>query len=104
MSKSDKDAIKRVLNDGSSAKRPMFVDFHIAANDEDAAHKIAEACRPLGYRITGEQDDGETTWTVTCSTRMMLTLEGVLAFQKELDDIARPLGGHIDGWGTFGNE
>jgi pyrroloquinoline quinone (PQQ) biosynthesis protein C len=34
---------------------------------------------------------------------MLLDYSGLVAVQNELDEIARTEGGHIDGWGTFGN-
>ena len=35
---------------------------------------------------------------------MLATYEGVISSQSELDELAAPIGGVADGWGTFGNE
>lgn len=99
----DGEAIRRVLANGSSWDRPMLVDFHIAAPDRESARAIMSAAQGLGYAATASQDEGEAEWTTTCSIEMILSYEAVLARQLELDTLAKPHGGYIDGWGTFGN-
>ena len=101
----DGDALRRLIDDGSSLDRPMTVDFHIAAADESTARSIAAVCDRLSFRISISRDDGHTpeSWTVTCSTRMVLSHEAVLAMQADLHAHVSPLGGWVDGWGSFGN-
>ena len=100
---SDGDALRRLIAIGASLDRPMNVDFQIATQTEESAHEIAAACTRLGYHTRADRDEGRPQWTVTCTTRMILNYHTVIAFQKELAQIAKPLGGWPDGWGTFGN-
>jgi len=102
-SDADGDAIRRLLNDGSSVDRPMTIDFHIAAPNEAAANAIAAPCYALGYRVSIGQDADRPTWTVTCTARMLLTHAAVIAMQDELHAAAAAYGGKADGWGSFGN-
>ena len=105
----DGDALRRVASD-NDLSRPMTVDFHIAAPDQATAERIASATYALGYRCAVYDSAENATeledasgWTCQCSTRMLLTYSAVIAIQAELHLVADPLGGFVDGWGTFGN-
>lgn len=100
---SDGDALRLVLESGSDLSRPMTVDFHVAAPTESIAQAVAAACNKLSYRASASLDQGHTTWTTTCTTRMVLNYDSVIAMQAELHAIVTPLGAKPDGWGTFGN-
>lgn len=94
----------RLVAQYSDLSRPMTVDFHIAASTKESAQLIAQACAELLYHTDVDKDDDGPDWTITCTTRMLLSYKSVIAIQIELESIANPLGGYIDGWGTFGNE
>jgi drug/metabolite transporter (DMT)-like permease len=98
----DGDALRRVAGDGNDMARPMAIDYHVAAPNRAAAEAIAKKARTIGYASKVVDDDGGA-YTVWCTREMLATYDGVLACQSELDGMARPLGGRIDGWGTSGN-
>jgi regulator of RNase E activity RraB len=100
---SDAAALRRLTDSGSDLSRPMTIDFQIAAPDEPTARSIAAAAEKLSYRTSATKDDGRDQWTVNCTTRMVLNYDSARAIQAELHQLAKPLGGWIDGWGTFGN-
>jgi hypothetical protein len=98
----DGDALRRVAQDGSDMSKPMDIDFAVAAPDEDSSNAIAQAARVQGYRTDVHRgDDGK--WSCYCTRTMIATYDEVVRVQAELDALSRPLGGHADGWGTFGN-
>lgn len=100
----DGDALRRVASQGSDMSKPMYINFQLAAADRAAAEAIAAAARKFGYRATTYDSPGdEAPWTCECSTRMLATYDGVIAIQAELAEMSAPLGGYVDGWGTFGN-
>lgn len=109
----DGEVLKMIAEDGNDMTKPMEVDFHVAAATEETAEQIADAAEKLGYETYVDFDDGsddedvdeEVTepWTATCRKTMLLQYDAIMAAQAELDEIARPLGGYADGWGTFGN-
>lgn len=109
----DGEVLRMIADDGHDMAQPMDVDFHVAAATEEDADKIAEAADKLGYEPTVDFDDGsddpdieeEITepWTCTCRKNMVLEYDAIMAAQAQLDEIARPIGGYADGWGTFGN-
>jgi regulator of RNase E activity RraB len=101
---SDGDALRRVADMGADMSKPMPIDFHIAIPNENAGIAIAARAEKLGYstKIWRDSDDGE--WTCDCTKIMLATYEGVISSQSELDELAAPIGGVADGWGTFGNE
>ena len=94
---------RRLAAIGSDMTRPMDIDFHVAAVDKASADAIARAAQELGYRTSVSKDHNSARWTCTCMREMVATHETVIGVQRELDDLSRPLGGYIDGWGTYGN-
>jgi regulator of RNase E activity RraB len=105
----DRDALRRVASDGSDMSKPMEIDFAISAPSEDAVKAIAHLAQARGYQTEVCRDSDEedervaTTWSCYCTRTMIPTHGEVVRIQAELDAIGRPLGGHADGWGTFGN-
>lgn len=109
----DGEVLRMIADDGNDMTQPMDVEFHVAVATEEDADKIAEAAEKLGYDSGIHFDDGseddevedEITepWTCSCRKTMLLEYDAIMAAQAELDEIARPLGGYADGWGTFGN-
>jgi regulator of RNase E activity RraB len=108
----DGEVLRTIAEDGNDMTKPMDVQFHVAAATEETAEEIAAAAEKLGYDTSIDFDDGEDAeededmsepWTCTCQKTMLLEYDGIMAAQAELDEIARPLGGYADGWGTFGN-
>jgi regulator of RNase E activity RraB len=96
----DGNTLQRIAED-VDLTRPRIVDFHIAAKSEDSAISIAQACEKLRYHAgVSKDEDDDSSWTVTCTTRMVLNYDSASAFQDELHDLAKPLGGYSDGWGT----
>ena len=99
------DALRRLIKDGSDLSRPIYVDFQVAVPNKTKAEQLADAVRKLGYKVrVYASSDCELPWTCECSTRMLVTREGIVAMEAELADLASPLGGFPDGWGSFGNK
>ncbi len=84
--------------------KTMDIDFAVEVPDRDAGQVVAERASLLGYRGKVARDSEDGAWTCYCTKSMLATYEGVVAAQGELEAISAPLGGHCDGWGTFGNQ
>jgi hypothetical protein len=97
----DGDALRRIAAGPNDMSQPMEIDFFVVAPDHAAGKKIAKAASNVGYRTKLERD--EHGLTCNCSKRMLATYTGVIEAQRELNELSRCFGGHIDGWGTFGN-
>lgn len=101
----DGDALRRLAHDGGDLSNPMTIDFQVAVPDKTAANALAEVTYKLGYRVKiYASPECSLPWTCECSTRMLATYDGVIAVQAELARLAKPFGGHPDGWGSFGND
>lgn len=97
-------ALERIASDGSDLSKPMFVNFQVALPGEAAAKQLAAVAAKLGYRVNVyPSPECSLPWTCECSTRMVANYESVVAIQHELAQLSGGLGGHPDGWGTFGN-
>ena len=99
----DGDALRRVLSGESDPARPMAIDFMVAVPSADVGHTIAAEARRRGFDTEVAHDGESDEWTCYCTREMLATYDGIIAAQKELDRLARPFGGHADGWGTWGN-
>ena len=108
----DGDALRRVAGDGSDMSQPMDIDFSVAAPIQEIAEAVASRALELGYRVQISFDDSERdldgdaplpAWSCYCTKTMLATYDGVVAAQRELNDVVAPLGAWCDGWGTFGN-
>lgn len=99
------DALRRLIKDGSDLSRPMDVDFQVAVPNKTKAEQLADAARKLGYKVrVYASSECELPWTCECSTRMLVTHEGIAAVETVLAELASPFGGFPDGWGSFGNK
>jgi len=99
----DGDALRRVRDGGSNMTKPMDIDFAVAVPDRATGEAIAERALAHGYLVRVHQGTQSMAWTCYCTRRMVPEYDAVVAAQRELDGISQPLGGHCDGWGTFGN-
>lgn len=99
----DGDSMRNVLSHGSDPSRPMNIDFMIACVDVSTAETIAPLGRSRGYSTSISVDDEDGSVTCNCMKRMLLDYDALISVQAELDAMARPYKGYIDGWGTFGN-
>ncbi len=107
----DGQALESLAADGNDMSKPMDIDFHVAAPSEAAARQVADQAARLGYHAEIFFDDQEPgleeeelpPWTCECTRTMVPDYDAIVAAQKELDALARPLGAYVDGWGSFGN-
>ncbi len=81
----------------------MEIDYHVHAPDEASGQSIAKVAASAGFNaeVVFNSDSGK--FTVWCTKTMIATHEAISEVESQLDQIARPFEGYIDGWGTFGN-
>ena len=101
---SDGDSLRQLAADGNDMNSPMDVDFPVVIPAEIPAKKFASLASSKGYNVHlwRHEDDGE--WDVICSRNMVPTYDDIVGIQKELSQLAKPLRGYCDSWGTFGNK
>jgi hypothetical protein len=97
------DALERIASDGSDMSRPLDMDFFVAVPDAGSGSVIAARVAQLGFATNVERDAETGDWTCYCTKRLVPTLEAVVAIERQLDALAREVGGHADGFGTYGN-
>ena len=98
----DGDALRRVA-ERSDMSKPMGIDFAVDVPNQARGEEMAQLAAQRGYATTVKCDAPSQRWTCYCTKRMVPTYEAVIGAQKELDELSEPLGGHSDGWGTFGD-
>ena len=100
----DGDALRRIAENGTDMTKPISIDFAVSIPDQSAGESLASKAEKLGFSTDLWQDSDSGDWTCYCSKTMLATYEGVVSTQAKLDELAAPLGGFSDGWGTYGNE
>lgn len=98
----DGDALRRVA-ERSDMSKLMDIDFAVDVPSEAAGKDVARLAAQRGYTPAVEFDEGSQRWTCYCTRQMVPTYDGVVATQKELDELSAAFGGRSDGWGTLGN-
>ncbi len=99
----DGETLRRVSEDGADMSSPMIIDFTVVAPTESSARAIAALAASQGFDPSISDAGGSGQWSVYCSKSMLATHAGVVAEQATLNALARPQGGHCDGWASFGN-
>ena len=100
----DGDTLRQLVDNGADLLKPMVIDFQIAMPDEQSAPVLAELAQKLGYRAeVYDSPECSLPWTCECSLTMLATYEDIVGIQAKLAELAKPLGGYPDGWGSFGN-
>lgn len=96
------DALRLLVEHGSDLDEPLVLTFTVAVPDREAGEAIAARARKLGFDAQMDREDGE--WTCYCKREVVADYETVRRLEGAIDEIAGPLGGHADGFGSFGNQ
>jgi hypothetical protein len=96
-------ALQRLIDDGSDLARPMEMDFFVAVPSEPPGNAVASDARANGFTTSVEQDAATADWTCYCTKTIVPSYDEVVRIEALLDGIARPHGGHADGFGSYGN-
>lgn len=123
-SDADGETLKRLAEAGIDLSKPREIDFMIDVPTEDAGKKVSELTKAQGYAVElifdegGDEEDFEDevfdeddedadddalgpTWTVYATVTLVPTYEELVARQKALTELATPVGGTCEAWGTM---
>lgn len=98
-----REALKRIAESGSDLSRPLTIDFFVAVPSAAVGRMVSVRPAELGFSTSTECDDKTGDWTCYCTKTLIPDLLTVVAIERQLDQIAQGVGGHIDGFGSFGN-
>ena len=96
-------ALARIEQDGSDLSKPMDIDFFVAVDSPEHGHAIAKQAQALGFNCSVELDEPSGDWTCYCSINVVPDYTTIVKIEEQLDSLAKPYNGYIDGFGTFGN-
>ncbi|SLJ84955.1 ribonuclease E inhibitor RraB [Psychrobacter sp. DAB_AL43B] len=95
-------ALQRLKDDGTDLTKMIEMDFFISVPSESFGiliiEKIKEALPNATFDIEEEED-----FTCYCKISMIPSYDDVVETESLLNAIAKPYGGYIDGFGSFGN-
>ena len=99
----DGDVLRQLAENGNDLSRFMVIDFHIVVPDEQAGRELGEIVKQAGFKPDLWYDDERDEITLAASKLMLPDYQALIDAQVELGELALPLGGTLDGWGTVGN-
>lgn len=110
----DGNVLAEIASHGVDMTKPLLIDFSVIAPDEDTAEAIAIKFGEHGYEAEMMYDDGEPlegeesedeefapVWSVIVERHMVPAYDEIIRIQRELSELAEPLGGALDGWGAM---
>ncbi len=81
----------------------MEIEFFVTVPSATAGERIALSANNLGFDTSVDSDDETGSWTCYCAKVMLPTHSDITKAELELDKIAKPFAGYVDGFGSFGN-
>ena len=99
----DGDALRGLIEDGYDLSKPIQIDFHISIPSESAGNDLIQITENLSFISDLDYDDDTDSWTCWCSKSMIPEYDLLIQTQKQLNKLAKKVGGHADGWSSFGN-
>ena len=93
--------LESMREDGVDLTRPRDIDFHLSMPSNDAGMEVARAVNALGFQTKLSKDEATSTWTVECTRKMVPYEPEITKTERILDELAKPYGGFIDGWGSM---
>jgi hypothetical protein len=95
------DALDRMQSNGAALSTALKIDFHVFAPSEQTGQAIAIEAEALGFKTKLVEDDSPDSWTVWCTREIVPSEPLITKIEADLDAVARPHGGYIDGWGWW---
>jgi hypothetical protein len=96
-------ALLKYEADGSDLAKPMEIDFFVAIFSEEKGNLVSLEAQALGFKTNVELDSETSEWTCYCTKTLIPEYSEVVRIEQQLDDLARPHGGYIDSFGSYGN-
>ncbi|MDG1416947.1 MAG: ribonuclease E inhibitor RraB [Maricaulis sp.] len=95
--------LKRIADSGSDMGCSMVIDFTVVAPNQEIGTRI-ELVLNRKYQLGNVYYDDELNeWSVVIAIEMIPDYSKLLLIQSEIQGLVEPLGGTLDGWGSYGN-
>ena len=96
----DEATLIQLKSAGSNLSKPHSLDFFLYFPDQSTADSAAARIRKLGFAVKVEKSTTGTEW-LCYSTRIMVPdLHELQMIRIDFNQLAAPLRGNYDGWGT----
>jgi regulator of RNase E activity RraB len=93
--------LQRLYKRGVNPEFMYDIEFFHIFSDQASAEAMAKQVRESGAQSDVEHDEVEGKWDCTVVLQMLPTYDNVRRAERDLDQIARQLGGRGDGWGMM---
>lgn len=101
------DALQRIKAGGSDMSKPLLMDFFLVVPSRQCCDDVVRAATEFGFTVKIEEvigEDGSRSWDCICTKELVPSLDNVIFEEGRLQSLAKSVGGHADGFGSFGNE
>ena len=96
----DQEILEHLKERGSDLSVPHEIEFYVYFPTEEGARQASEEIVKEGFRVNILADPSGNRWLCLSLREFVPTYEAVTAYKKIFNDLAKPLGGKCDGWGT----
>jgi regulator of RNase E activity RraB len=96
----DRHILKLLKKRGSNFRKPHAIEFYVYFKTKTAAKKALGLIQKKGFHVELLSDVSGKRWICLSIIGMLPRYGAIQALKRKLNTVAKPLGGHCDGWGT----
>lgn len=96
----DRHILKLLKKRGTNPRKPHAIEYYVYFQTKTGARKARARIRQKGFHVELLSDSSGKRWICLSILEMLPRYKEILTVKKKLNTLAKPFGGHCDGWGT----
>lgn len=96
----DRHILQLLKKRGSNLRKSHAIEYYVYFKTKAAARKARLLLRKKGFHVELLTDSSGKRWICLSIREMPPRYEAIQKAKRQLDRLAKPLGGWCDGWGT----
>jgi regulator of RNase E activity RraB len=96
----DRHILRLLKKRGSNLNKPHAVEFYVYFKTKTSALKARSLIRKKDFHVELLTDSSGKRWICLSIREMIPRYPAIQTMKKKLSSLAKPFGGHCDGWGT----
>src|SRR5690349_2515388 len=96
----DRHILKLLKKRGTNPRKPHAIEYYVYFPTQTAARKARARLRQKGFHVELLTDSSGKRWICLSILEMLPRYREIQTVKSKLNVLAKPFGGHCDGWGT----
>lgn len=96
----DRHILKLLKKRGSNLNKPHAIEYYVYFKTKSSAVKARARIRKKGFHVELLTDSSAKRWVCLSIREMLPRYQAIQTVKTKLNTLAKPFGGHCDGWGT----